>query len=136
MNMNKRIRQIALVLLCFLSGKANAEWINVAMYRNITLYVESDTVRKKGSMVKMWSMLDLKVADTLDGASYKSIKTLNEFDCKGELNRMLYSSYHTENMGEGDAFSINSVPSEMMPVPPSSGNSVLWKIACGQLRLP
>lgn len=125
-----------LVPLLIVSGNATAEWVNVASYNSITLYVDSITIRKKGNMVKMWSLLDLNKSDTLEGQPYKSIKTQNEFNCKEELNRMLYNSYHTGNMGDGKAFAINSNLGEMMPVLPNSGNLILWKIACGKLKLP
>jgi len=134
---NSWFKQMAVLIpLLAASGNATAEWVNVASYNSITLYVDSTTIRKKGNMVKMWSLLDLNKSDTLEGQSYKSIKTQNEFDCKEELNRMLYNSYHTGNMGNGKAFAINSNLGEMMPVPPNSGNMILWKIACGKLKLP
>ena len=125
-----------LITLLVASGNATAEWVNVASNNLTTLYVDSATIRKKGGIVKMWSLLNLNKSDTLGGQPYRSIKTQNEFDCEEELNRMLYNSYHPGNMGDGKAFAINSNLGEMVPVPPNSGNLILWKIACGKLKLP
>lgn len=134
---NSWLKQMAVLApLLIVSGNATAEWVNVASNNSMSLYVDSTTIRKNGNMVKMWSLLDLNKSGTLEGQSYNSMKSQNEFDCKNELNRMLYNSYHTGNMGEGKVFAVNSNLGEMMPVPPNSGNLILWKIACGKLKLP
>ncbi|MDP2229943.1 surface-adhesin E family protein [Methylotenera sp.] len=127
------IHKIGLVLLLGLAcSNASAEWRNVANYNSMTLYVDSTTIHKKGNMVKMWSLVDFKNPDTLEGRTYRSMKLQNEYDCKEEENRMIYNSYHTGNMGDGEVFSINASPGDMMPVPPNSGNLILWKIACSK----
>lgn len=129
MLIHKIVLMLVLGLVC---SSASAEWRNVASYNSITLYVDSSTILKRGNMVKMWSLVDFKNPDTLEGRSYRSMKSQNEYDCKEVKNRMTYNSYHTGNMGDGEVFAINASIGDMMPVPPNSGNLIMWKIACGK----
>jgi len=113
-----------------------AEWTGVGGTENQNFYADLTTVRKAGKGVRMWSMLDLKEADTAAGKPYLSMKMLNEFDCMGEQYRFLSSSDYTGNMGNGEVVYQNSTASEWNPIPPTSAVKTLWKVACGKWRQP
>ena len=123
---------ILMLMLSLVSSNAMAEWIEVGRYGDMTLYVDYSTIRKHGNLVKMWSLIDRSKFDTVDNKQYKSVKQQWEFNCVEEQNRMLYASYHTGNMGKGEVFDVISEPSEMMPIPPNSGNEIQWNIACSK----
>lgn len=109
---------------------AVAEWTEVGGNENQTVYADLATIHKAGKGVKMWSLLDLKAADTTTTRPYLSMKMLNEFDCKGERYRFLASSNHSGNMGGGEVvYRMDSI-AEWNPIPPTSAVKTLWKAAC------
>lgn len=115
-----------------LGSGAVAEWTEVGGNENQTVYADLATIHKAGKGVKMWSLLDLKAADTTTTRPYLSMKMLNEFDCKGERYRFLASSNHYENMGNGEVVYRMDRVAEWNPVPPTSAVKTLWKVACGK----
>jgi hypothetical protein len=126
--MNKTM--IALVLLV-LSGNAMADWVKVGGSADGTVsYANPSTIRKNGNMAKIWSLLDYTKARTLSNMKYLSMKSLGEYDCKGEQMRMLAFSWFSENMGEGDVVYTDSSAGNWLPVQPDSLGEGLWKYAC------
>lgn len=112
-----------------------AKWTGVGGTESQNFYADLTTVRKAGKGVQMWSMLDLKEADTTTGKPYLSMKMLNEYDCGQEQYRFLSSQNHSGNMGGDEVVYRNSTASEWKPLPPNSAVKTLWKIACGKLHL-
>lgn len=80
----------------------------------------------------MWSLLDLKVADTTTLKPYLSMKMQNEFDCKREQYRFLSSHNYSENMGGGEVTYRDTVIARWNPIPPTSAAKTLRKVACGK----
>lgn len=107
-----------------------AEWTGVGGTESQNFYADTASIRKTGSRVKMWSLLDLKEPDTTTGKPYLSMKMHNEFDCAKEQYRFLASSNLSENMGTGDVVYRGGTVAEWKTIPPASGVSALWKVAC------
>ena len=125
----KRLFMVILLLLC--SGPAYSEWISLFATEEGTVYVDRDTLRRKGELVKMWYLFDFKVARTVSGDSNLSSKLQIEFNCAEERMRKLASTYFSGNMGSGKANYTISDPSRWAPVEPASTGEALWKVACG-----
>ena len=98
----------------------------------LTVFVDPDTIRRKGNLVKMWQLYDYKTVQTVAGDSLLSIKRYNEFDCIEERTRMLAYTWFSGNMGSGKV--VYSTPDEQQwePVVPRSINRTLWKVACSK----
>jgi hypothetical protein len=60
----KRLLLITLLLLS--SGPVYAEWVllNQNDQTGLTVYVDPDTIRRKGALVKMWILSDYKTVQT------------------------------------------------------------------------
>ncbi|TMQ25021.1 MAG: hypothetical protein E6K65_17175 [Nitrospirae bacterium] len=98
----------------------------------LTVYVDPDTIRRKGNLVTMWQLYDYKAIQTVAGDSLLSIKRYNEYDCTEERTRMLAYTWFSGNMGSGKV--VYSTPDEQQwePVIPRSINRTLWKVACSK----
>jgi hypothetical protein len=59
---------LLITLLVLSSGPAYAEWVKIDEIDPYTLYVDPDTIRRKGDLVKMWQVYDFKAVQTGEGA--------------------------------------------------------------------
>jgi hypothetical protein len=68
---------LLITLLVLSSGPAHAEWVAVDDTGNLgmTVYVDPDTVRHKGNLVKMWQLWDYKTVQTVGGPSFLSVRS-------------------------------------------------------------
>ena len=69
-------RLILIMLLVTSGGPAYAEWVEVSTNKmaGVIAYVDPDTIRRKGDLVKMSSLFDLKTTQVVGANSYLSIK--------------------------------------------------------------
>ena len=125
---------LALITLLVLSnGPAYAEWVEIAKTdQGMTTYVNPDTIRRKGDLVKMWSLLDFRTVRTSAGSSYLSSNAQYQFDCAEERVRMLAVTWFSGNMGNGKVVWSNSDEQKWEPVAPESIDQAMWKRACGK----
>jgi len=126
-------RQFLRVCLVWSSGPAYAEWVLFDENdRGMSTYVDPDTIRRKGDMVKVWALTDYTIIRTVAGQSLLSSKHLNEFDCAGERIRLLAFSNFSDNMGSGKLVFSNSDEQQWEPIEPGSVGQTLWKVACSK----
>jgi hypothetical protein len=109
-----------------------AEWVLVSGDDKAgrTVYVDPDTIRSKGDLVKMLSLIDYKTIQIIAGDSLLSIQRQNEYDCAEERTRMLAFTWFSGNMGSGQVVHSDSDEDKWKPVAPDSVAESLWKIAC------
>ena len=81
---------VVLIVLCAGSA-AYAEWAVVGANDDETtvIFVDPNTIRHKGDIVKWWELWDLKTMNTREGFSYLSAKMQVEYDCVEERSRTL-----------------------------------------------
>ena len=125
-------RLLLITLLVLNSGPVYAEWVLTSGNDDagLTVYVDPDTIHRKGNLVKMWQLYDYKTIQTVAGDSLLSIKRYNEYDCTEERTRMLAYTWFSGNMGTGHV--VYSTPDEQQwePVVQGSINRALWRVAC------
>ncbi len=131
----KRLLVVFALLLTF-SGSAWAGWVEIGSSDDDSriVYADPNTIRKNGSMVKMWSLYDhvnTKVEQS-SGKTYFSTRKQTEYDCQDERTRILTFSLHSGKMGGGGAIAVDNTPFQWSSVPPGSVNEILWKFACGK----
>ena len=130
---------IMIPLLFLSSGTAYAEWVEVVTsddHGGYTTYIDPDTLRRKGNLVKIWILYDFKAAQDERFHSYISVKRLNEYDCEDERNRNLAYLKYSGPMGTREVVDsyVDSYmyPSNWAPVVPDSVGKVLWRFVCGK----
>ncbi len=126
-------RLLLLTLLLLSSSPVYAEWVlkGIADY-GFAVYVNPDTIRRKGDLVKMWHLFDYKTVETVTGISYLSNKVQSEYDCAEERSRQLAVVAFSGNMGKGAVVHTNSDEGKWEPVAPDSVTQRLWKVVCGK----
>jgi surface-adhesin protein E len=127
-------RLLLITLLFLSSGPAYAEWVSVISndQAGMIVYADSDTIRHKGGLVKMWELFDYEAVQTVAGRSFLSSKTQSEYDCAEERHRILAIIHISGNMGRGNVVYSNSDEEEWEPVAPDSISRELWEVACGK----
>ena len=122
-----------LLLLIFVSQPVWAEWTEISTLaegtkKEISLYVDLDSIRKTENGRRMWHLRDFKVAqrDSKSEPEYKSSKILTEFGCAGERLRTLSISDHSKSMGTGDVvWTSNNAGAWKYSSPGSVGEALL-----------
>ena len=120
---------LLMILIVLSSEPSYAEWVFVSGddEAGMTVYVDPDTLRRNGDLVKMWHLSDRK---TMEG--YGSIKTQREYDCAAARHRLLAASIYSEHMGQGKLLDDNVKEGQWVPVTPDSSGRSLWKFACSK----
>src|SRR5262249_24140448 len=116
-------------------GPLHAEWLDVGgkVEKGLTVYtvyVDTDSIRRKGDLVTLWSLFDYMSIQSIVGGPWLSSKTRREYDCARERVRLLGYMTFTGNMGNGEAVYSNSDQSAWEPLAPESIDRKLWDIAC------
>ena len=122
---------LLIALMVLSSGPAYAEWVALGTSNSeMTVYVDPDSIRRKGDLVKMWHLYDFKTALKKAPEPYLSNRGQDEFDCVDERTRKLSETYFSGNMGRGEQVYSNSEGTRWEPVAPGSVGQVMWKVAC------
>lgn len=108
-----------------------AGWEAIAGGDDNVVYVDSSTLRKNGTKVKLWRMIDFRMAQSVSGAQFLSVVAQDEFDCQNELRRPIFGQAYSENMGAGTQVNkFNDPNSKWEPIPPGTAFAELWKYSC------
>ena len=100
------------------------------------VYVDPDTIRRKGDLVKMWALTDYTTMQTVAGLAFLSSKAQNEVDCAEERQHELVVTWFSGNMGNGNGVWNNFEETTWRPVAPESVGQGVWKFACGCTMAP
>jgi surface-adhesin protein E len=125
--------QTALLMLS--SGPAYAKWVavekNNQLAGSMTVYVDPDTIDRKGNLVMIWQLIDFK---TMQGgrspSRFSSMKMLKQFDCVEARVRLLRVTVFWGNMGTGDPTEAYVEKGNWVLVEPDSVDQALWEVAC------
>jgi hypothetical protein len=122
------------LMLLMTAGAASAEWTLVGSNDVFIQYVDRATIRRDGSLVKMWDLKDYKtVRKSATGKSYLSDKGQEEYDCKEEKSRILAFTWFDGKMGSGEVvYTDGDAGGKWLPIEPESAGTIVWKIACGK----
>ena len=128
-------KAILMLLLAVGSSGAAAEWVEVRgpESETFTVYADSATIRKVGTVVKMWSLYDYKALHVTPVLSpYMSMTKQYEYDCKEERQRTLFWSSYSGQMSRGIVVQTDTDPNNWSPVAPGTVGEQLWQLACGK----
>ena len=124
---------LLLTLLALGGVPAYAEWVLTSGDDEVGLkvYIDPESIRRKGNLAKMWQLFDYKTVQTVAGDSLMSIKRYNEFDCVEPRTRMLAYTWFSGNMATGKVlYSTPDDDQQWEPAVPRTINRALWKVAC------
>jgi hypothetical protein len=127
------------LMLIFVSGNAAAEWTLVGGRGNDSTakdysndYLDLNTIRKTGNIVKVWGVEDFNSMQNLNGSNYLSDKALFEYDCKEESFRTLSFTLYSGHLGTDKVVSLNNFIGDWTPIVPESIAEAKWKVVCGK----
>lgn len=127
-----------MALLVLSSGQAYGEWVSVDRddRTRMTLYVDPNTIHRRGELVEMWALYDYKTAQPKGGDSYLSRKIQSVYDCNEGARREISVKEFSGNMGTGEVVHVSSylfsAEPKWIPVRSGSVGETLWKVACGK----
>ena len=129
------MKKVLVLLLLIVSTSVFAEWTRVSESADgdMTVYADSETIKRKGRKVKIWRLFDFKTVKETAGKRYLSSLSRNEYDCEEETRRMLDLFWYSGNMRQGEMVSSQSnIKDEGTSILPESISEALFKIACGK----
>ena len=128
-----------LITLLFLSTTpVNAEWVAVERDYLVpglqTVYIDSDSIRREGSLVTMRQLIDFKwMQGSARGPTrFLSTETHKQFDCAEKRLRLLAFSEFSHRLATGIRADGYVDTGRWIPVEPESVNQALLEIACGK----
>ena len=127
-----------ITLLVLNTGPVDAEWAVIGSSESLggyTVYVDPDTVRRKGDLVQVWALTDYTTIQTVADRAFLSSKAQNEFDCVEERERELAVTWFSGSMGNGNGVWTNSDETTWRVVAPGSVGHGVWKFACAARSL-
>ncbi|MBT8622534.1 surface-adhesin E family protein [Polynucleobacter paneuropaeus] len=97
------MKKLLFTLLVFPSVLAHADWSKTGFSDETTMFIDAKTIKKSGNLVRVTELMNLPLgAKSPDGkVSYKSSKTVEEFDCKKQTTRTIKFSWYSDEMGKG-----------------------------------
>ncbi len=126
-------RLLLITLLVLSHGTVYAEWMRVIeIDEGLTAYVDPDTIRRKGELVKMWTLFDYKTVRTVAATSYLSSRSQRQFDCAEERTRVLSFTWFSGKMETGDILVSNNDELKWQPVSPRTIDEFLLTFACSK----
>jgi hypothetical protein len=93
------------------------------------------TIKKAGSDVKMWDLLNASTPQDLPGYSpYLSKVTQVQYACEDMRTRTLYTNFYSQKDGTGAKILFKNTSSllDWQPVQPGTAQEALFKFACGK----
>ena len=129
------MKKILTLLLLIVSTSVFAEWtkVTVSSDRDMTVYVDYETIKKKSNKVKVLDLLDFKTVHKNKSYRYKSQLSLNEYDCEEKTRRILNFYWYSENMKKGDiVYSEKNINDEGKSISTDSIGTNLFNIACSK----
>jgi len=94
-------------------------------------YIDRDSIKKEGSLIRVWELQDLKAKGPLEE---KSRRVLVEYDSKNERRRVLSFSFHGESMGAGVNLKSDQTPGKWTMVAPNTTAAVVFQVASALKR--
>ncbi len=135
------MKKIVILLLLLFSTNVMAEWSRITSADVGNVYVDYETIKRKGNKAEMLSLLNLKTAFKYNDIRYLSVTFRVEYDCEDKTSLMLDSIFYSGNMKTGDVvFSAalkdvkdetgETDEDETKSISPGTGDETLFKIAC------
>jgi hypothetical protein len=135
MTMNYHSRYLKVLIaasMLFNSFNAFAEWTKAAKSLEATIFYDIKSVQRKNGMAKIWVLTNFSKPVEIEGKKHQSSKTRFEYDCAGEMSRVVGTFFYALPDGKGEVTNAESSSNEWYPIAPKTIAVPLWKVACGR----
>ena len=121
------MRILALLSLLLSSAPAVAKWVKISESDSVTQYLDTATMKVDGHRRRVWKLQDLKQHGH---GGMKSIRILEEYDCKEKRDRILSFFVHSERMARGQITMSNKGSGEWQYIGPETPSVTELKVVC------
>ena len=115
---------LSVFFLACMNSSALADWTFLTAAEDADWYVDYILVRKRGSMVKVWTLQQFATGQPLYSGEYLSAKTQAEIRCHSKQWRVLYFSWYSGPMGGGET------PGAWKAVARNDASEALYEFGC------
>ena len=126
------MKKLIFALLIFISCTVWAEWVLVVESAdgNTTSYVDPTTIKREGTLLKYWTLTDLKVRSK---KGYMSFRSREELDCKKERYRTTsLTSFRDSMLGGRITSNFNFPNAEWNYIAPDTLDEEVMKYVCAK----
>ena len=126
------MKKLIFSLLMFISCSVWAEWVLVVESAdgNTTSYVDPATIRREGTLLKYWTLTDLKVRSK---KGYMSWRSREELDCKKERYRTTsLTAFRDSMLGGRITENLNFPTAEWNYIAPDTLDEEVMKYVCAK----
>jgi hypothetical protein len=97
------MNKLLLLLSLLISTVAHAEWTKVTYGDETTIYIDTQTIKRTGNLVQVTELMNMPLGTTTEDKkfTYKSSKTVEEFDCQKGLSKTISFEWFSDVMGKG-----------------------------------
>ena len=130
--MKKLVSGLIVIALFSLQSAAfaDSDWRKYSVTEEGEYYLDVNSIRKTGGLLRAWSMQDFKKTQVWDSTRYKSILELKQFDCENERSRTIQFTVFSQNLRGGIALFTSNEEEEFEYVTPDSRGAHLLKSVC------
>lgn len=122
------------MMVALLSNSVAVGWVRVGENNRSTAYADT-AIRRSGGTATYWVLFDYKTVQESprSGKRYLSEKSQHEIDCQSERDRVLFFTWHSDQMGNGTVIYTGNKPTNWEPTSsPGSVANAFWKFVCSK----
>jgi hypothetical protein len=126
------MKKILLLIILLSPALARAEWtwVSTRSGGEVTIYVDSATIKRNGNVAEFSTLFDYATVRTLSGAPFRSATMQDEIDCARKQSRTLAVSSHSEPMAGGHVVSTATGYAPWISVAPRTIPAAILKFVC------
>jgi hypothetical protein len=114
-----------------ISTNVTAEWKQVTETNDFIIYTDFQSIRKKGSKVKIWQLWDYKTLQPLNNTKTLSSILHKEYNCQEDSSRTVDLRFYSGNMATGIVvYSQNNMNEQFIAIEPNSYEKVELEYMC------
>ena len=119
------------LVLSFATLSVNAQWLLMHEDDEVSIYIETNSIKRKDHIVTFWKLFDYSVEQTFYNTNYFSSKEKYETNCNTEEGASLLISFNTEKMGKGKSvYSYKMKQKNFIPNIPDTIGYTIYKFVC------
>jgi len=126
------MKKILFLVILQIPTLAQAEWtwVSTRSRGEVTIYVDTATIKRNGSVAEFATLFDYATVRTLSGAPFQSATMQDEIDCVAKRTRTLAVSSYSGPMGGGHVVSTATGYAPWTPIGAKTIAAATLKLVC------